>query len=617
VAVAKPVVFAVLTTMIAFAPWFFLDVEGGHATRQFSIVITVALTISLIEAFFILPSHLRHLEHREHLVGWRARQRKLEESILHFADTHYRALLGALARRRYLTVSVFVALFTVSLGLLQAGWVKTTFFPEVSNDQIYINVVMPAGTPYARSLEILDRLQKAEKRLIAEVEREAADSGGSGRLIEGWYTRSRRDSVIAIVRLRPAEERDLTAREAVTRLKELLGDIPDADEIQISYTLNDQGPALTYVLRHRDMATLRAASAELQASLRGYDGAYYVRDSLRGESDELHLQLRPGAEQLGITLAEVSRQVRQAYYGEEVQRLPRENGDVRVMLKYPQALRESLSSLEQFRVRTVDGRELPLLSVVDIEVTSGVQRIERRDGQRTMEVFADAVPELASDIDRDVREQLIPELKERYPGLAVLPGGQQETQQDFFNQITALYAVAAFVMYTLIAVAFRSYALPLLIMTAIPYAFMGAILGHLLFGMPLALFSYFGMGAAAGVVVNDNLVLVDFIQRLRRQGSDALTAVIEAGVQRFRPILLTSITTFVGLIPIMAERSMDAQFLKPAVLSLAFGVACALFVSLLMVPALYLAGDDLRRLAGNLRRRLLPAGPRQGADARH
>ncbi len=602
-AVARPVIFAVLTTMIAFAPWFFLDIEGGQMTRQFSIVITVALTISLIEAFCILPSHLRHLEHREHLGRWRQRQKQLEESIVSFANTRYRSLLRQATRHRYLTTSLFAAAFLLSLGVFTAGWVKFTFFPEVQNEQIHINVVMPSGAPYSRALAVLEQLQVAEKALIAEVEAEAAASGGRHSLVEGWYTRSRRDSVIAIVKLSPPEQRAMSAREAAERFRALVGDVPDAEEIQVSYTLNDQGAAITWVLRHRDMDLLQAASAELQDRLRSYSGVYYVRDSLRAGADEIHLQLRPGAEKMGVNLAEVSRQVRQAYYGEEVQRLPRDYGDVRVMVRYPVELRGNLASLDNFRVRTGDGREIPLLSVVEVEVTSAVERIQRRDGERMVEISAEAAPELVSDINSDLREQFLPGLQQRYPDLVVLRGGQQETEEEFFNEIIALYAIALFVMYALIAVAFRSYALPLLIMTAIPFGFMGAVFGHLLFGIPMALFSYFGIGAAAGVVVNDNLVLVDYIGRLRERGTATLEAVIEAGVARFRPILLTTITTFVGLVPIMAERSTDAQFLKPAVLSLAFGVLFALLVTLLMVPALYLVGEDCKTLAGQLWRR--------------
>lgn len=599
-AVSKPVIFAVLTTMIAFAPWFFLDVEGGHMTEQFSIVITVALTISLIEAFLILPAHLRHLEPRENLRGLSLWQRRVEHSIIHFADNYYRRILHWAVAKRYLTTSIFAGAFIVSVGIFTAGWVKFSFFPEIQNQQIYVNVMLPNGTPYSRSLEVLDQLQRAEQQLITEVENASDESGQGDKLIEGWYARASRESVIAIVRLTPQEQRAMSAREVASRLQNLVGDIPDADEIEVNYTINRRGPAITYLLRHRDMDLLRAASSELQSQLRSYEGAYYVRDSLRGESDEIHLKLLPGATRLGIDLAQVSQQVRQAYYGEEVQRLPREHGDVKVMVKYPLALRESLSSLNDFRVRTADGRELPLLSVVAIEVHSGVQRIQRRDGERLVSVTAEAATDQVSDIYTDLERELVPLLQQQYPELTILKGGIQETQEEFFSEIVALYAVAFFIMYALIAVAFHSYWLPLLIMTAIPFGFMGAIFGHTLFGMPMALFSYFGIGAAAGVVVNDNLVLVDYIGRLRQQGKGALEAVIEGGVQRFRPILLTTVTTFVGLIPIMAEQSIDAQFLKPAVLSLAFGVLFALFVTLLMVPALYVIGQDCDALKSRL-----------------
>ena len=283
----------------------------------------------------------------------------------------------------------------------------------------------------------------------------------------------------------------------------------------------------------------------------------------------------------------------EAYYGEEVQRLPRSNGDVKVMVKYPLEQRRNLSSLNNFRVRTVDGREVPLLSVVEVELSNGAQRIQRRDGERFIRVRADMDHDLMGDITKDVTDNFIPELEARYPGLEVLKGGQQEEEEEFFNEILALYAVALFMMYALIAIAFHSYWLPLLVMTAIPFGFMGAIFGHLIFGVPMAMFSWFGIGAAAGVVVNDNLVLVDYIGRLREQGKSLRESIVEAGVTRFRPILLTTVTTFVGLIPIMSEKATNAQFLKPAVLSLAFGVLFALFVTLLMVPALYAIGGDL------------------------
>ena len=261
------------------------------------------------------------------------------------------------------------------------------------------------------------------------------------------------------------------------------------------------------------------------------------------------------------------------------------------------------------------------MSAVDVEIGSGVQRIQRRDGERVVYVNADIEQESISDITKDINENFLQELRDSYPGLSILKGGAQEEEEEFFDEIFALYAVAFFLMYTLIAIAFHSYWLPLLIMTAIPFGFMGAVFGHLIFDLPMALFSYFGIGAAAGVVVNDNLVLVDYMRRLRSEGKEIMEAVIEAGVNRFRPILLTTVTTFVGLIPIMSERSTDAQFLKPAVLSLAFGVLFALFVSLLMVPALYVIGDDCARGMARLKARMFPgradsAGSADTVDAR-
>lgn len=594
-AVSKPVIFAVLTTMVAFAPWFFLSGEDAQVTRQLSIVITAALAISLIEAFLILPAHLRHLEHREKLGRFAQWQKNIEQSIVGFSRTTYRRWVALAVAHRYITTSAFLAFFVISVGVFQHGWVKFNFMPEVENELIYLQVTLPTGTPYSRALEILDQLQTAELALIDEVEARASAEGGTGKLIEGWYTRSRRDSVIAIVKLSPPEVRDMSAKEAAERLRDLVGEVPDADEIEINYTMNNSTPRVSFVMKHRNMELLQAASNDLKAKLHEYEGTFYVRDNMRGETFELHMQLLPGAEQLGLDLAIVSEQVRQAYYGEEVQRLPRENGDVKVMVRYPKSSRYSMESLNNFMIRTGDGREIPLMSAVDVELVAGVQRIQRRDGERMVQVTADVTDDLMSDINTDVVDNFLPTLEERYPGIIIGHSGQALAEELFLQELTSLYLVALFIMYALIAIAFRSYFLPLLVMTAIPFAFMGAVYGHLAFGVSMALFSFFGIGAAAGVVVNDNLVLVDFIEKLRKQGMSASEAVIESAVSRFRPILLTTVTTFVGLMPIMMERSTDAQFLKPAVLSLAFGVLFALFVTLMLVPAMYCIGEDLRR----------------------
>ncbi len=601
--VARPVIFAVLTTIVAFAPWLFVSGVQTQITRQLSIVISFALIMSLIEAFFILPVHLRHIEPRKNLRGWKLWQQNFAHSIVDFAHNYYRPFLEICLKRRYTTTMVFVVGFIISVGLFATGWVKFFFMPQVENEEINISVDLPIGTPYERALQVLEQLQAAEKALAEEVESTARGSGkGSGQLIEGWYTRARPENVLAIVSLAPPEVRDLSARAAAERLRELTGDIPDAEKIEVNYTLNNDGaPTVTFVLQHNDFATLKAASEDLQLHLQGYDAAFFVRDDQQGELSELRFALKPGAERLGVNLAEVSRQVRQGYYGEEVQRLPREYGDVRVMVRYPMETRRQLASLDDFMVRTADGRSIPLKSVAEVSYGTGVQRIGRRNGQRYIRVVANVERDAVSDVARTVNKEFIPTLEAKYPGLNVLKGGMQESEAEFYSEISALYTIALFAIYALIAVAFRSYALPLLIMTAIPFGFMGAVYGHLIFDMPLALFSYFGIGAAAGVVVNDNLVLVDYIRRREDEGLSSGEAVLDAAVNRFRPIFLTTVTTFVGLLPIMAERSTTAEFLKPAVLSLSFGVLFALFVSLLMVPALYMIGWDYQQLIKRLR----------------
>ena len=601
--VSRPVIFAVLTTIVAFAPWLFVSGVQTQITRQLSIVITLALIMSLIEAFFILPVHLRHIEPRKNLKGWKLWQQNFAHAIVDFAHNHYRPFLEKCLRRRYTTTMVFVSGFIISVGLFSTGWVKFFFFPQVENEEINISVDLPIGTPFERALEVLEQLQDAEKALVKEVSSSASGSGqGSGQIIEGWYARARPENVLAIVSLAPPEVRDMSARAAAERLRELTGDIPDAEQIEVNYTLNNSGaPTVTFVLQHNDFELLKAASEDLQLHLQTYDAAFYVRDDQQGELSELRFTLKPGAERLGISLADVSRQVRQGYYGEEVQRLPREYGDARVMVRYPRETRSQLNSLDDFLVRTADGRSVPLAAVADVSFGTGVQRIGRRDGRRFIRVVANVERDALGDIARTVNKEFIPTLEAKYPGLSVLKGGIQESEAEFFSEISALYTVALFAIYALIAVAFRSYSLPLLIMTAIPFGFMGAIFGHLIFDMPLALFSYFGIGAAAGVVVNDNLVLVDYIRRREDEGLTSYEAVLDAAVNRFRPIFLTTVTTFVGLIPIMAERSTTAEFLKPAVLSLSFGVLFALFVSLLMVPALYMIGWDYQQFVRRLR----------------
>ena len=387
-AVSRPVIFAVLTTIVAFAPWLFVSGVTAQFTRQLSVVISLALCFSLVEAFLILPSHLRNIDRKAPTGKWRIRQKRIADSIVRFAERSYRPFLEWCLQRRYTTTMVFFSLFVISLGLFTSGWVKFFFSPQVETEQVFIDVTLPPGTPFSRSLEVLTQLQDAEKALVAELNADAGESGGSGELIEGWYTRARRGSVVAIIQLVPPGQRDLSSREAVERFVELAGDIPDADEVKVRYTLGDSESSITFLLQHDDLQTLNAASRTLQHHLREYDKAYYIRDDQWGALPEMRFSLKPGAEKLGVTLGDVSAQVRQAFYGEEVQRLPREHGDVRDMVRYPKAARGTLASFEDFRIRTPDGRLIPLLSVAEVEVGQATRRITRRNGERVVTVSA-------------------------------------------------------------------------------------------------------------------------------------------------------------------------------------------------------------------------------------
>ncbi|MEC8468317.1 MAG: efflux RND transporter permease subunit, partial [Pseudomonadota bacterium] len=582
-AVARPVIFAVLTTVVAFAPWAFLSGPQSEFLRHLSAVIAFALAFSLIEAFCILPAHLRHLPARTDETRGFALQRRIADGIMTFAEKTYAPLLAKALELRYTLSAVFLAGFVVALTLASTGWVRFYFFPQLESETLVVNVGLPTGVPFSRTEAVMNQLNRTSDGLKAQYP------------VVGAFTFAYDNQLEQYVQLPPPGESNISMREVAETYLDTMGDIPDAENINVQYTANQGEAVLTFVFAHSNEERLKQAAAELRNYLVTFDDVFFVRDNQRGEIDELNIRLKPGAQTLGVTLSDVSRQVRQSYYGEEVQRLPRQYGDVRVMLRYPQDARETLTSLRDLNVRTSDGRLIPLATVADIEVRKASQRIVRRDGQRIFEVFARVNVDSMGDINDMVQDEFIPELQQRYPALQVIKGGWEEQQAEFMTEVTRLFTIAMLTIYALLAVAFRSYTLPTIIMSAIPFAYMGAIFGHQLIGIPLDMFSFFGMGAAAGVVVNDNLVLIDYILKREEKGDDRFTAIINAAKNRFRPILLTTLTTFVGLMPIIAETSQAAAFLKPSVISLAFGVFFAFFVSLFLVPALYLIGDDWRQ----------------------
>ncbi len=589
--VAKPVFYAVLTTIIAFLPWLFVGGGTAQFTKHISYTVIFALAFSLIEAFLILPSHLSHLKKEDKTGHYHHLQSLFADGLLKFAHNNVKPMVRLALRLRYFTAAFFIVAFMISFALLQQGWVAFKFMPEVQGTFISLNVRLPEGAPFARSLEIFDDVDRAANEMKKDLGKIDDED-----FVQSIYISANEGSVISYVNIIDGQKRKQSTKEIADLLRSKLGDIPDAEEVNVGYTINNNGPDFTFGVEAADLDALRLATVDIQNYLRSLPGLYDVRNSLQSETPELQISMKPGAERFGLTLSEVSRQVRQAYYGEEAQRLPREGQDVRVMVRYPAADRTSVTSIETMRIRTVDGREVPLAEVADAKFAPSFKRIDRRDRKRSAQVTA----EMPDGVDRAAimkifDEEFTPKWRERHPGVNLAQRGDAEGQAEFLSEISGLYLSAVIAIYMLIAIAFGSYWQPLLVMSAIPFGLMGAVFGHFFLGLDFALFSFFGVGAASGVVINDNLVLIDYVNRLRAQGMGAIAALTKASVERFRPILLTSITTFFGLMPIMFERSTDAQFLMPTVVALSWGVFFALFVTVFFVPAMYAVGADIAR----------------------
>ncbi len=594
--VSKPVIFGVLTTIIAFMPWLFVSGLTSEFTRQITWVVILALTFSLIESLFILPSHLSNLKPVQPTNRLAKFQNRISESIVWFGEVKFGAILRSTLARPVITSVVFLAFFLImTFGLLGAGHIRSAFSPEIESQQVRVNIELREGTTYERALEILGNIQVSQQALVDEVEKRAAKEGSSNQVIENWYTRSRRDSVIAIMHLAPPEVRAMNAKEVALDLRERIGDIPEAKNVSVGYSIDNDGPDMDISVRHPNLEQLQLAVDEISDKLRSFPALYDVSHNLESAGEEVRFNLRPSAEQLGVSLSEIMTQVRQAYFGEEVQRLPREGQDVKVMLRYPPESRDSLESLKHFRVRVADGRQLPLTSLVDISYAEGLKEIRHWGGLRAARVQAYLKEPIREQIMRQLNKDFFPDLEARYPGLTRAAVGEQVGEQEFLQEIAVLGGLAFVAVLFLLAIAFKSYFQPVVILIALPFAFAGALLGHLIMNVSFSIWSYFGAIAAFGVVINDNLVLVDAYKRYLQQGHSVMDAIVKAGKTRFRPILITSVTTFIGLVPLMLEQSSQSAFLKPTVISLAFALVVAFFVTLFLVPCLLVIGDKITR----------------------
>lgn len=616
--VGIPVVGAVVTTMIAFLPLLFVPGVLGKFISILPVVVISTLSISLLESLFLLPAHLNHLpditEEAHSGRGIVRYIRGIRWSISTFFDWFinrvYSPFVSIALTWRYVTMAASLFIVMACLGLIQGGFLKFEVFPTVDGNLIEAKVEFPDGTPIAVTQRAIEDTEAALYRLADKVETQSGDP-----LIE---------NVFAVVGQAPSEsgtgvDRNITAQNVGYIQVELLstekrgihfedlnvmwnkevGPIPGA--LSQSFSGEEQGPPgapISVGLRGQHLEELLVIRDELKERLRAYEGVYQVDDDFRLGKNELQLRLKDEARTMGLTVEDLARQVYAGYFGEEALRLQRGRDDIRVRVRYTEQERSEFSDIENVRIRTPRGDEVPLFSVADVYYTKGPSTITRSDGLRQITVTAEvnAKQANAGEILAELSADFFPQIAERYPSFTYRYEGPQTESRDAFGGLLIGFPIALLGIFVIIATIFRSYIQPVIIMLSVPYGLVGASLGHMLLGYPLTMMSVFGMVALAGVVVNDSIVLIECFNNLLAKGVPFLEALRRAGLRRFRAIFLTTATTVGGLAPLITERSMQAQFLVPMAISLAAGVAFATLQTLVLVPCMLAILNDLRRL---------------------
>lgn len=595
--VFKPVFLAVTTTIIFFTPMIGVPVAVAPFTHSIFFVVLLCLIFSLVESVFILPSHLSHMkpEKESRFAAFRQLKRvrdvfsgQMERFALHI----YQPALRKLLENKVSTFAGFFVAFGLSVAVLSGGWINVSFFPNVPQSFIIANVNYPDGSPFREAQETANHITEVAGRLRTDKDLLAAN-GGKPFITEVKKTANGNNANV-FVGLMANEDRIVSAQDITTKLKDMIGPIPEAQNYSLNFTFGGQGPdiQLNLNLLANDRGSQQAAVDSISAVLDAYPGVSNVKSDLESERVEVELGIKEHAETLGINLNQIATQVRQGFYGEEIQRIPRSKEDVRVMLRYPEKDRSSIDTLSNMRVRTDGNTEIPLDVVAQVDMVPGFTSIRRVDRKRNITITADVEEGYdANQIVNEMLENYTADWKREFVGLNLSRDGNLRTQGQFQTKMLTDFLKGLVVVLALLAIAFRSIIKPFLVILAVPFGFMGAMFGHVILGHDLSMMSSFGFLACAGVVVNDNLVLLDRVSQLRQQGVSVFESVLNAGVDRFRPIVLTSLTTFVGLMPILFERSGQAQFLIPMVISLSFGVMLSSTVTLFLVPSAYLMGS--------------------------
>jgi len=592
--IAGPVVFSILTNIVAFVPLLFIPGTMGKFWWPIPAVVIIVLLVSLFEALFVLPAHLGHASKRRggrmgnKLHGY---QQRFSRGFSNFVDTHYKRFLEFCLRNRYATISCAVALFIIVGGYGYSGHMGMINMPEVAAGEIEAGVRLPVGTTSDQAGAVAEEITAATVRMF--------DEHNLYEVAEGVKTNVRGQNFIDVeIVMKPPDQRDKTAGELIRLWRDNIGDIAGVDQITFEA---ERGPGgwqqdISVDLSHSDIDTLEAASERFLRRMESYAATADVNDNYNKGKKQFDFTLLPEGRILGLTSDAVGRQVRDAFYGALALRQLRGTNEIEVRVKLPEEERESLYNFEELVVYTPDGTEVPLLDVVEIEENEAFTSINRRDGRRVVTVSMDVEPKRAIGrvIDSINREEL-PALQADYPGLTYSFEGSQADMRESTRALWGGFALAVFVIYALLAVAFGSYVQPLIVMVAIPFGIIGGVIGHILLGFDLSLISLMGMIALSGVVVNDSLIMIDFANRNRKERT-AFAAISRAGTRRFRPIILTTATTFGGLTPIILEQSQQAAYLIPMAISLGFGIVFATAIILLLVPSLYLILEDLKNL---------------------
>lgn len=600
--VAMPATFGVLTTIAAFIPVLMITGIMGKFFSAIGWVVALCLVFSLVESKLILPAHLAHMKIKHYPADTRniliRFQRIFSEGLHTFVDKYYAPFLSKCLKRRYLTLSVFVSMLILSVGLLAGGIVRSVFFPDIAADFLQVDILMNEGTAPEATHDVLRRVQDALISIDHEVSQEHGMQFGA--VVTGMLSfASSNTSGQIITELAKEDKAYLTGNEVMRRWREKVGQVAGAKQLGFSAAAGPGGgAAISIQLIGANSKQVGRAAQELVKRMNAYEGLHDIRNSYERGRPEIRLDLKPQAESLGLTLQDLGTQVRAGFYGTEVQRIQRGQDEVKVMVRFPRDQRDSVGYLNNMKIRAPDGSRVPFRSVAEITMAESPALIQRFDRERAVQVSAEVDKEHyePGKIQDDILKKELPQVLAHFPGVRSRLSGNSlqavEVQRDLIKG--ALLAV--FLIYALMAIPLKSYSQPLIIMSVIPFGIIGALIGHLILGIPVSMVSYFGIIALAGVVVNDSLILVDFINREREAGMPLFQAVQDATKSRFRAILLTSLTTFLGLAPIaIFEKSLQAQLVVPMAASLAFGILFATVITLFLIPALYLILDDFKQ----------------------